>query len=182
MNEDIRKMIDKVKNFKQFVNEQEETQSNINDNFWKWFGSSKFIDKNGNPLIVFHGTPDRDFTEFDPTKPKLHRKNEDIGGIYFTTNQMVAGNYRKGGRIIPVYLKIENPLDITQLISKYRKKGMTFMESKQKALELLDKNIHDGVIFMGNSSTDPEYVVFHPNQIKSVKNNGDWSLGGNMYF
>lgn len=180
MREDIRKMIDTVKSFKQFINEQV-SEPNINYNFWKWFGSSKVVDKNGNPLIVYHGTPDRDFTEFDPTKPKLHRKNEDIGGIYFTTNQMVAGNYRNDGRIIPVYLKIENPLDITQLISKYRKKGMTFMESKQKALEFLDKNVHDGVIFMGNSSTDPEYIVFQSNQIKSVKNNGDWSFGNNIY-
>lgn len=24
----------------------------LNDNFWKWFGNSKVVDKNGNPLIV----------------------------------------------------------------------------------------------------------------------------------
>ncbi len=78
-------------------------------------------------MKLFHYTNLKEFNTFDPSKPKLHRKSEDIGGIYFTSSQMVAGNYRKGGRIIPVYLRIENPLDITPIIAKYRKKGLNFM-------------------------------------------------------
>lgn len=175
----IQKIITNV--IREFLKEYQNIENNLNDNFWKWFGNSKVVDKDGKPLIVFHGTPDREFTEFDPTKPKLHRKLEDIGGIYFTSNQMVAGNYRKGGRILSVYLKIEKPLDITPLIYKYRKKGMSFMEAKQLSLKQLDKNIHDGVIFMGNSSNQPEFIVFNSNQIKSVKNSGDWSLSNNIY-
>lgn len=171
---------------KEFINNTvqdfiSENNENLNDNFWKWFGNS-YVKKGSEPLIVYHGTPDKEFNTFDPSKPKLHRKSEDIGGIYFTSNQMVAGNYRNGGRIIPVYLKIENPLDITPIIAKFRKKGLNFMESKLKALEMLDKTIHDGVIFNGNAYNNPEYVVFNPNQIKSIKNDGTWDLNdANIY-
>ena len=80
MNEDIRKMIDKVKNFKQFVNEQQETETNINNNFRKWFSGSKVV-YNGKPLPVYHGSPE----EFDSF----------IGDTYFTLDYFNADRSRK---------------------------------------------------------------------------------------
>ena len=38
-------------------------------NFWNWFGDSKIVDKQGRPLVVYHGTPSR-FNSFDPSKSK----------------------------------------------------------------------------------------------------------------
>ena len=43
----MRKLIDRVKNFGQFLNEQQNNETNFNDNFWKWFGNSKVVDKQG---------------------------------------------------------------------------------------------------------------------------------------
>ena len=38
------------------INEvNESVESNLNQNFWKWFGNSKVVDKQGNPLVVYHG-------------------------------------------------------------------------------------------------------------------------------
>ena len=49
---------------REFLNEQEDQiQSNINDNFWKWFGNSKVINRDGSPMIVYHGTK-ADFNTF----------------------------------------------------------------------------------------------------------------------
>ena len=128
---------------------------------------TKAVDKAGNPLVLYHGTPNTDFKDFDVNAPKVNRKTEDIGGIYFTSNPNNASNYRRqnrGGRIIKAYLDIRNPLNITDDIRKGRKKGIPFMEAKMKALEKLDKSIHDGVIYEGLGGAD-EYVVFDNKQI-----------------
>ena len=37
----------------------------LNDNFRKWFGDSKVVDKDGKPMICYHGTPKGGFTEFN---------------------------------------------------------------------------------------------------------------------
>ena len=38
---------------------------NFNNNFWNWFGDSKMIDAQGNPLILYHGVgSDGIFDEF----------------------------------------------------------------------------------------------------------------------
>ncbi len=57
--------------------------SKLNAAFWKWFGKSKVVDANGEPLVVYHGTT-HDFNEF-----KLDRSNIEnhFGrGFYFSNN------------------------------------------------------------------------------------------------
>nr|ACM90951.1 hypothetical protein pc1742 [uncultured bacterium URE12] len=34
-------------------------------NFYKWFGDSKAVDNDGRPLVMFHGTPNKGFEEFN---------------------------------------------------------------------------------------------------------------------
>ena len=67
-------------------------------NFMKWFGDSKVVDDKGNPLVVYHGT-DRDFTIFSNQLQ------------FFSTDIDFAKEY--GDNIIPVYLRIEKPFDVT---------------------------------------------------------------------
>lgn len=50
------------------------------EEFKRWFGSSKVVDEEGNPLIVYHGT-DAAFNAFDMTKG---RANMDIQGAFFS--------------------------------------------------------------------------------------------------
>lgn len=82
--------------------------------FRKWFGESKVVDENGEPLRVYHGTKtDNEFMEF-------------FHGSHFGTSVQAEGilNMRRSSnfsgmisnpneRILPVYLKIENPLRAT---------------------------------------------------------------------
>jgi hypothetical protein len=73
--------------------------------FQKWFGDSKVVDKDGNPLVVYHGTA-ADFSTFEGNR------------FYFTPNPEYAGNYADetpGANVMPVYLSLQNPLDLSSL-------------------------------------------------------------------
>ena len=70
----------------------------LNDAFYKWFGNSKVVDKNGKPLEVYHGSTE----EFDAFE----------GGAFFTDDYMNADGYGAGENIYDCYLKIERPLII----------------------------------------------------------------------
>ena len=66
-------------------------KQNFNTNFWKWFGNSKVVDANHNPLKVYHGTqrPDRVGTHFDA-------KRATSGPMaYFTDSPDIASSYAK---------------------------------------------------------------------------------------
>ena len=77
--------------------------------FKAWFGASKVVDKHGNPLIVYHGTPSSDIQKFE----------KEYSGDYlafFSTDPKFASLYSSpnkdpGGNVMPVYLKIEDPFD-----------------------------------------------------------------------
>ena len=88
--------------------------------FKNWFRSSKVTDENNDPLVVFHGTGS-DWTKFDP---KMAVKGKSLGfhaGSLSQAQDFVrgAGTYssssfnREGGRIMPVFLSIQNPLRVT---------------------------------------------------------------------
>lgn len=62
-----------------------------NPKFKRWFGKSKVVDSDGNPLVVHHGTPN-DFTVF---KREAANPESDLGaGFYFSnTPDDVSSNY-----------------------------------------------------------------------------------------
>jgi hypothetical protein len=123
--------------------------------FKRWFGNSKVVDSNGQPLVVYHGTGG-DFSEFRTDTEGMLGK-----GAYFTNRPEVASNYSTYGitgspNVIPVYLSLQNPY-IT-------KKGVVV-----PSRTALEKQGFDGIIdTIGNNM---EYVVFNPSQIKSAVGN-----------
>jgi len=86
--------------------------------FKKWFGDSKVVDKDGKPLVVFHGT-NADVTEFDDTKSGLATgRGRGTGlGFWFTASPQSANIFanmrNEGGNVIPVYLSVQNPYRLT---------------------------------------------------------------------
>ena len=87
------------------LNEQQEVEKNLNNNFWKWFGNSKVVDDNGNPQIFYHGT-NASFNKFK-IDPELQKYGWTEGkGFYFSKIKPHA----YGKNIIACYLKIENPI------------------------------------------------------------------------
>ena len=73
--------------------------------FKRWFGDSKVVDADGNPLVVYHGTRN-DFSVFDYGKIGAQGRAEGAG-FYFTTNKDVASGY---GSPMEVFLSIKKPL------------------------------------------------------------------------
>lgn len=84
------------------------TESNLNDNFWKWFGDSKVVDDKGNPLVVYHGT-DKILDRFD--FKMIGSNTGNFGhygyGIYFSDDLREAKTY--GKIIYKCYLNIRKP-------------------------------------------------------------------------
>lgn len=93
---------------REYLNEQQNTQTNLNDNFKKWFGNSKILE-NGKPLICYHGTFERNIKSFDLNKIGYNRGNYGHYGygIYFSTDIREAKTY--GNNIYECYIKITNP-------------------------------------------------------------------------
>jgi hypothetical protein len=137
--------------------------------FSQWFGNSVVVDKKtGKPLLVYHGTS-HDFDTFDTKAAPVHR-NDDIEGTYFSPSPEYAYSFARRGsgprkRLISAYLKIQNPLNITPLIKKFRRKGMTFGNAKREAMKMVDRSVHDGVVFDGDSYNIAEYIIFRPDQV-----------------
>lgn len=134
---------------------QESTNQTATPAFKKWFGDSKVVDSNGDPLVVYHGTI-KSFNEFNTT---------DFGallgrGSYFTSNESEASSYSGGGtRVVPAYLAIENPY--------YVDSGLASVPSRQQML----KDGHDGVIYRDTDGSVKWAVAHKPTQIKSATNN-----------
>jgi hypothetical protein len=146
-------------------------QSPDTPEFKRWFGDSKVVDKDGKPLVVYHGSGTKNLSIFDTKLVTKRTPKGDLAGTYFTADINSAGNYAKrNGEVYAVYLSIKNPLNTTKAIKKYINQGMTFGEAKRKALEALTPE-NDGVIFDGNNYNPSEYVVFNSNQIKSASRN-----------
>ena len=121
MSKDIREMIDKVKNFKQFVNE------NI-DNFTK---NSVIKD------VVYHGTWKR-FDSFEKSRRGSYGK-----GFYFFKNEHSATAY--GSIIMRCLINIRNPFYLNENTlkgwsEKYYNKNISSITDKLK------KDGYDGVI------------------------------------
>lgn len=175
-------------------------QARINSDFRRWFGQSKVVDKAGNPLVVYHGT-DADFDTFERT--------EDIGfhfGTARAANARVGASpaairetlrdggpfeHQEGRAVMPVYIKIENPLRLPDLndwsprnvIAELERRGIITQQQADDA-SIVDREAvrdwlkakgYDGIVYRnrveGNGRAGDSYIVFEPTQIKSATAN-----------
>lgn len=130
--------------------------------FKDWFGdwennpenASKVVDKNGEPLVVYHGT-NNIFTIF---KRDLNPEDEGVygKGLYFASWKEYAEEY--GKNIMSVFLNIRNP------------RYMQDDDFSNYGKEIIG---NDGVIADLNvwKEGGKEIVVTNPNQIKSAESN-----------
>lgn len=163
--------------------------------FKKWFAKSKIVDESGNPLVVYHGT-NNEFDTFD--KNKIGTATDDgIWGRGFYFGSVSDTPY--GTVKMPVYLKMENPfivndyktveeiadyLDVWEGNFNFDENNKVVMFS-QSQLNQITSHIkgkgHDGIIVkLGEKWI--EYVVFEPEQIKSIDNTGAFDVNNpNIY-
>lgn len=131
--------------------------------FKRWFGDSKVVDKEGKPLVVYHGTGDT-VTTFEQGHATPYKWSEvdtaySKKGFFFTPDPLLADYYSiqdkgKSPNIMPVYLQLKNPLKVTAHLSP-------------EMIDFARKAGHDGLY----NELFNEYVVFEPEQIKSATGN-----------
>lgn len=178
--------------------------------FKKWFGdwennpknSSKVIDKNGEPLVVYHNSPNV-FTTFDKGKIGTTTKNiknseDSTLGFFFTSNQSAYQGFVIEGNKYPVFLSIKNPqsgginynnlpifnLNTSEDFKNYRislqKENIDGITYGKVFIEDIDFDDEGGMAY---SEPTFEAIAFESNQIKSVFNNGNFSTqSDNIYF
>ena len=127
--------------------------------FKNWFGnwesdpenSSKFVDKNGEPLVVYHGTGE-EFNVFEKTRfGKLGQ------AMYFTPYLADAEKYAKktdSERVIKAFL---NSRKLAVISNPYAKKELP--------------NEYDAIWAYKGGGEGEEIAVFEPNQIKLADGN-----------
>lgn len=147
----------------------------LSKSFKQWFGNSKVVDENGEPLIVYHGT-DRIFSNF---------KKGINDSIYLTQSLQYSEAY---GKPMPLFLKIESMLDVRSLLTDETFKNY-LIEKKGNGFDLKSLNNNYNQVLISLTNRDflidyyksknynglkgsNEFVVFEPNQIKSIFNTG----------
>ena len=124
--------------------------------FKAWFGDSKVVDKNGNPLIVHHGSPKFEGDKFSKEKIGLSI-NGGEGGVFCTTQDMswakrfsypaspgtfnftVKLDYSHPGDILSGFLKLEHPLDFFHLTEQDWKNIMNMARDTYYS-EIIERN------------------------------------------
>ena len=152
-------------------------------NFQTWFGDSKVVDENGEPLVVHHGT-DRRFETFNTP-------------AYFTIDKKLAEVF--GDEVFSVYLSLKNPYILNDA-SSWANINISVTDERSEEIFNDLKNVvgedgisiedvsawakqkgYDGVIAKDIWETEDAsvltdvYIAFTPTQIKSVFNPGKYS-------
>lgn len=156
----------------------------------EYFKDSKVRDDNGNLLVVYHGTNNREETEtWDAkskqwnTEYKIFTKFKtpdwvDTSGFFFVDDYNNAGGY--GSTVYKVYLYIKNPLTIEcrgQNYSNINFNGETHDTyewaeyAKKKGYDgVIFRNVVDGAGYEYFEKPVNEFVTFNSNQVKNTDN------------
>lgn len=161
--------------------------------FRAWFGSSQVTDADG-PMVVFHGTavqgttfdtpigslPRGAFTEFAHHYLGAVSDTSDSRiGFWFTADRGRARNaahdatacmHGDSAYIYEVFLRIERPFVIPD-VRTLAPEEVVSLAAQARA------SGHDGLIFRKGEGSQPDFVVFSSNQVKSaVANQGTYDL------
>lgn len=121
---------------------------------------------------VYHGTPHRKFDGFEKSRIASNYNLLYGEGFYFTESRKAAEHYARGsGRILKVYLALENPL-IVSSVKAYRDEAMPDIENAMAPVrtytETLVSKGYDGIVAM-KDGVKTEIVAFNPTQIQSAE-------------
>ena len=167
------------------------------EDFGTWFADSKAVDKEGAPIVVFHGT-DQGFETFDPTTQGQNTGAPSAKEGFFFTSKMRSAEYYSRGQapnitsawrrakyegtpgpsVKSVYLSLQNPLIHDFKGKVYRETTYAELIERAKAAGhdgVIMENTYDAgeyskmdAILNGRFSGETIYVAFEASQIKSV--------------
>jgi hypothetical protein len=150
------------------------------NSFFNFFGdwindaenSSKVVDKNGQPLAVYHGTRNK-FNEFKFREDSTHFHGK---GNYFTPFKSVANNYGSmGGEVKTVFLSIKNPLQKDLSLDLYKQKKPVNYEATQIVIENTNqiKSATENIGTFDSGSNDIRFQIQTEPQIKFAEISSD---------
>jgi len=165
--------------------------------FRRWFGKSKVVDENGDPLVVYHGTRGN-FNTFKKTKEGIFFSRDPLIASKFAANSMLyTGDeaLTENANVMPVYLRMEKPFDasnranVAKVVSQLEDKRdiAAFKEGASKLdwqlleryADFIEQAGFDG--YFVNEFGENNIVVFDPKQIKSaIGNKGTYSPESEM--
>lgn len=135
------------KMFQEGIKYDENGKADINTpEFKNWFGDSKVVDENGEPLVVYHGGA-KGIDTFSNSADKYQM-------FYFTDDEYLAEEYRtynqkvENSEVYPVYLSMKKPLNLTfelgndklpQTIKEISKKAYDTYEIENTDYSMTDK-------------------------------------------
>lgn len=139
--------------------------TNLNERQWlqvrtkafkDWFGdwendsvnASKVVDENGEPKVMYHGTPWGEFNEFRHFSPNTGDRTPS-GHLYFSASKSWAETYTRGEfnkgtnspTLYKVFLNIRNPFNYRNPI----KNKQDFINELSKYWEILPEDVYDTI-------------------------------------
>lgn len=162
--------------------------------FRRWFGDSKVVDENGDPLVVYHGTL-ADISSFRSGKEGLgiHAGTRNAANESFASTQGGRGD---GANVMPVYMSIQNPIRLPDMEFWQASRVAEAVNEVDPAVKIrhrshlgsiyyqmsdvvdgLEKAGYDGVAYQNQYEDrgSDSFVAFRPEQVKSaIGNNGDF--------
>ena len=165
--------------------------------FKAWFGDSKVVDANGEPMVVFHGTT-KDFKSF---RSFSHFGTKGAANEILEPSMDPRHSDKFAPRMLPVYLSIKNPVRIEDSASPHTVEDLTIrlenagllsldddgassidrilepsdeFERAARLTEEMKKIGVDGFVYKNlveDAGTD-SYIIADPSQVKSVHNVG----------
>ena len=139
--------------------------------FGDWINSpetaSKVVDENGEPLVCYHGTKNKNINTFNNVN-----YNEiyeyDAYGIYSSESIENAKHYSGDtGNVISIFVDIKNPYNLgTRETDKGRPTDKNLRAIAKERYEFYIEKGYDGVIFTDLRGIMFEIVALKPNQIK----------------
>jgi len=147
--------------------------------FQRWFGGSKVVDENGNPLVVYHGTSkDVDFNKFklpkngawfttDPESASQYAVENDSMGFKYNRDTRNFDEINTAARVMPVFVRIENPYTLTAEERATLLKAANYNKAQGVIFERAKAQGYDG-IRMGDGIW---VAIKDPTQIKSAIGN-----------
>lgn len=140
--------------------------------------SSKVVDENGEPLVVYHYTDNEGLTKFSTKFDNYFSKARGTKkAIFFTTDNVEPGtedNFLTSRKAkLSLFLNIKNLERFHGTKDDLHKQGTSYREVVNKSSER--KGSENGIVFTGFDDNRKEnqtiYIVHNPNQIKSATDN-----------
>jgi len=146
-------------------------------NFVRWFDDSAVVDKDGKPLVVYHGTA-KTFDEF--FQKESTKSPSKLIGFFFSPSAKMASDHvarRSGGepgsQVYPVYLSVKNPY-VESVMDHMDMNVWSAAKIKKWKQSLIDEG-YDGIYIEPSKSMpgyeDGVWIAFDPTQIKSATGN-----------